>query len=167
MPHRENQLTLDPDYRASKRIMCITVTVMLIIPIAIPSAIFSYRYVQSLQNAYVAKGITEQDLLVTDKVWFEITQLGKDPETKNDPEEEKRLREFEELFSTNTRSKDHDEKNNDGTPPENRYLGKIEVGLFGKTVPKTVKNFISLSKNSTAKNYKNSKTEEKPKTYRT
>ncbi|KAM3721368.1 Peptidyl-prolyl cis-trans isomerase [Dirofilaria immitis] len=36
-------------------------------------------------------------------------------------------------------------------------IGKITVGLFGKTVPKTVKNFIQLSKNTKGEGYIGSK----------
>ncbi|XP_075216535.1 peptidyl-prolyl cis-trans isomerase B [Lycorma delicatula] len=36
-------------------------------------------------------------------------------------------------------------------------LGRIEIGIFGKTVPKTAKNFIELSKKPEGKGYKGSK----------
>ncbi|XP_076636110.1 peptidylprolyl isomerase B (cyclophilin B) [Colletes latitarsis] len=35
--------------------------------------------------------------------------------------------------------------------------GRIEIGLFGKTVPKTVKNFVELSKKPQGEGYKGSK----------
>merc|ERR1712071_202140 len=38
-----------------------------------------------------------------------------------------------------------------GTP-----LGRIEIGLFGKTVPKTVKNFVELAKKPAGEGYKGS-----------
>ncbi|OZC12855.1 peptidyl-prolyl cis-trans isomerase, cyclophilin-type [Onchocerca flexuosa] len=36
-------------------------------------------------------------------------------------------------------------------------IGKVTIGLFGKTVPKTVKNFIQLSKNTKGEGYIGSK----------
>ncbi|XP_071441649.1 peptidyl-prolyl cis-trans isomerase B [Hetaerina americana] len=36
-------------------------------------------------------------------------------------------------------------------------IGRIEIGLFGKTVPKTVKNFIELAKKPEGEGYKGSK----------
>lgn len=36
-------------------------------------------------------------------------------------------------------------------------IGKIEIGLFGKTVPKTVKNFVELAKRPPGQGYKGSK----------
>ncbi|XP_076290105.1 peptidylprolyl isomerase B (cyclophilin B) [Lasioglossum baleicum] len=35
--------------------------------------------------------------------------------------------------------------------------GRVEIGLFGKTVPKTVKNFVELAKKPQGEGYKNSK----------
>ncbi|XP_078049552.1 peptidylprolyl isomerase B (cyclophilin B) [Augochlora pura] len=40
----------------------------------------------------------------------------------------------------------------DGEP-----IGRVEIGLFGKTVPKTVKNFIELAKKPQGEGYKGSK----------
>lgn len=39
---------------------------------------------------------------------------------------------------------------------ENKYVGRIEMGLFGKTVPKTVANFIELGKRDEGNGYKGS-----------
>ena len=36
-------------------------------------------------------------------------------------------------------------------------IGRIEIGLFGKTVPKTVKNFVELAKKPEGEGYKGSK----------
>lgn len=36
-------------------------------------------------------------------------------------------------------------------------VGKIEIGLFGKTVPRTVQNFIELAKRPEGQGYKGSK----------
>jgi hypothetical protein len=36
-------------------------------------------------------------------------------------------------------------------------IGRIEIGLFGKTVPKTVKNFVELAKKPQGEGYKGSK----------
>merc|ERR1711931_601455 len=36
-------------------------------------------------------------------------------------------------------------------------IGKIEIGLFGKTVPKTVENFVQLAKKPAGEGYKGSK----------
>ncbi|KAJ8673748.1 hypothetical protein QAD02_005010 [Eretmocerus hayati] len=65
-----------------------------------------------VQTALVFASVDE--LLVTHKVWLEITVGGKPPQ-------------------------------------------RIELGLFGKTVPKTVKNFIELIKRPEGKGYKGSK----------
>ena len=35
-------------------------------------------------------------------------------------------------------------------------VGKIEIGLFGKTVPKTVENFVTLANNPEVEGYKGS-----------
>ena len=35
-------------------------------------------------------------------------------------------------------------------------IGRIEIGLFGKTVPKTVKNFVELAKKPVGEGYKGS-----------
>lgn len=35
--------------------------------------------------------------------------------------------------------------------------GRIEIGLFGKTVPKTVRNFVELAKKPAGEGYKGSK----------
>lgn len=35
-------------------------------------------------------------------------------------------------------------------------MGRIEIGLFGKTVPKTVKNFVELAKKPEGEGYKGS-----------
>ena len=35
-------------------------------------------------------------------------------------------------------------------------MGRIEIGLFGKTVPKTVKNFVELAKKPAGEGYKGS-----------
>ncbi|KOX77549.1 Peptidyl-prolyl cis-trans isomerase 5 [Melipona quadrifasciata] len=40
---------------------------------------------------------------------------------------------------------------------DGKYEGRIEIGLFGKTVPKTVQNFIELSKKPQGDGYKGSK----------
>ncbi|XP_016913412.1 peptidyl-prolyl cis-trans isomerase 5 [Apis cerana] len=40
---------------------------------------------------------------------------------------------------------------------DGKYEGRIEIGLFGKTVPKTVENFIELSKKPQGEGYKGSK----------
>ncbi|XP_003396809.1 peptidyl-prolyl cis-trans isomerase 5 [Bombus terrestris] len=40
---------------------------------------------------------------------------------------------------------------------DGKYEGRIEIGLFGKTVPKTVKNFIELAKKPQGEGYKGSK----------
>ena len=40
----------------------------------------------------------------------------------------------------------------DGEP-----AGRVEIGLFGKTVPKTVKNFVELAKKPVGEGYKGSK----------
>ncbi|XP_065202291.1 peptidyl-prolyl cis-trans isomerase B [Planococcus citri] len=36
-------------------------------------------------------------------------------------------------------------------------IGRVEIGLFGKTVPKTVKNFVELAKKKEGEGYKGSK----------
>lgn len=36
-------------------------------------------------------------------------------------------------------------------------MGRVEIGLFGKTVPKTVKNFVELAKKPEGEGYKGSK----------
>lgn len=35
--------------------------------------------------------------------------------------------------------------------------GRVEIGLFGKTVPKTVRNFVELAKKPAGEGYKGSK----------
>ncbi|XP_076764055.1 peptidylprolyl isomerase B (cyclophilin B) isoform X1 [Xylocopa sonorina] len=40
---------------------------------------------------------------------------------------------------------------------DGKHEGRIEIGLFGKTVPKTVQNFIELSKKPEGEGYKGSK----------
>lgn len=40
---------------------------------------------------------------------------------------------------------------------DGKYSGRIEIGLFGKTVPRTVKNFVELAKNPQGEGYKGSK----------
>ncbi|XP_076171364.1 peptidylprolyl isomerase B (cyclophilin B) isoform X1 [Ptiloglossa arizonensis] len=40
---------------------------------------------------------------------------------------------------------------------DGKYEGRIEIGLFGKTVPKTVKNFVELAKKPQGEGYKGSK----------
>ncbi|XP_071875995.1 peptidylprolyl isomerase B (cyclophilin B) [Bombus fervidus] len=40
---------------------------------------------------------------------------------------------------------------------DGKYEGRIEIGLFGKTVPKTVQNFIELAKKPQGEGYKGSK----------
>ncbi|XP_043587054.1 peptidyl-prolyl cis-trans isomerase 5 isoform X1 [Bombus pyrosoma] len=40
---------------------------------------------------------------------------------------------------------------------DSKYEGRIEIGLFGKTVPKTVQNFIELAKKPQGEGYKGSK----------
>ncbi|XP_068967082.1 peptidyl-prolyl cis-trans isomerase 5 [Bombus flavifrons] len=40
---------------------------------------------------------------------------------------------------------------------DGKYEGRIEIGLFGKTVPKTVQNFIALAKKPQGEGYKGSK----------
>jgi len=35
-------------------------------------------------------------------------------------------------------------------------MGRVEIGLFGKTVPKTVKNFVELAKKPKGEGYKGS-----------
>lgn len=39
----------------------------------------------------------------------------------------------------------------------NQPAGRVEIGLFGKTVPKTVKNFVELAKRPPGEGYKGSK----------
>lgn len=40
---------------------------------------------------------------------------------------------------------------------DGKYEGKVEIGLFGQTVPKTTKNFIELAKKPEGEGYKGSK----------
>ncbi|XP_003700329.1 peptidylprolyl isomerase B (cyclophilin B) [Megachile rotundata] len=40
---------------------------------------------------------------------------------------------------------------------DGKYEGRVEIGLFGKTVPKTVQNFIELAKKPQGEGYKGSK----------
>ncbi|XP_033127196.1 peptidyl-prolyl cis-trans isomerase B-like [Anneissia japonica] len=37
------------------------------------------------------------------------------------------------------------------------YIGRVDIGLFGKTVPKTVKNFVTLATREGTEGYKGSK----------